>query len=344
MNYLKSLTIAAIALLLMYLYPFYCTAEDIVWDEGKKVDVFKKAKEQDRFVLTVIGTYSCGWCNQVKNWLNGSLRKIVDDNYYPWFVFQDAEIYQTIKNYTAEYDALVETVGKARPIILIVNPNETDDDFILFWPPESRSEQILRQKITPPSLLSYSDLNWYENRNDVYKSAKEQGKYILKLVGRATSPNSNEVIKLLNKSPLKEMLGESYALWYSSDVSEANLDGDAGIRTLPYISIIDPEEQDILLEEEWGALKKEALEKMLIKYAVSNDKILTQNKAFISGNVLHISNQTGNEQIRVYSVTGQSIATIRKNDFNVSIDASGFPKGVFIIHSSAGWSAKVINQ
>jgi len=347
MNYLRSFTIAAISSLLMFSSPFYCAAEDLVWNEGKKEDIFKEAREQDRFVLILLGTYSCGWCNQVKNWLNGSLRKIVDDNYYPWFVFQDSETHQSISNYTAEYDALLAVIGKARPIILVINPNETDDDFIIFWPPESRNEQTVRQKITPPSLFSYSDLNWYESRNEVLKAAKEQGKHIFKLVGRATSPNSKKVITQLNESPLKEMLEENYILWQSSDGWEANLDGEAGeegAKTLPYITIINPDEPDILLEENWGAPDAATLEGMLKKYTVSNDKILTENKAFISGNVLHISNQTTNELIRIYSLDGKNITTIHKNDNTVSIDASQLPKGVFIIHSSNGWSSKVLKQ
>ena len=349
MNYLRSITIATIASLLMFSSPFYCTAEDIVWDEGNKEDAFRMAREQDRFVLVLLGTYSCGWCNQLKNWLNGSLRKIVDDNYYPWFVFQDSEIHQSISNYTAEYDALLAVIGKSRPIILIINPNETDDDFIIFWPPESRNEQTVRQKITPPSLFSYSDLNWYETRNEAIKSAKEQGKYIFKLVGRATSPNSKKVITQLNESPLKEMLENNYVLWQSSDIWDANLDdesseGEEVAKTLPYITIMNPDEPDIILEENWGAPTAATLEGMLKKYTVSNDNILTKNKAFISGNVLHISNQTTNELIRIYSLDGQNITTVHKNDYAISIDASQLPKGVFIIHSTAGWSAKALKQ
>ena len=349
MNYLKNLFVTAIIFLLLFPSSYCHAADDLIWNEGEKEEIFETAREQDRFVLILLGTYSCGWCNQLKNWLNGSLRKIMDDNYYPWFVFQDSETHQSISNYTAEYDALLAVIGKSRPIILIINPEETDDDFIIFWPPESRNEQTVRQKITPPSLLIYQDLNWHEDREDVFKLAEEQGKYILKLVGRATSPNSVKAIKQLNVSPLREILEDNYILWYSSDVSEANLDGEASageeaIKTLPYISIINPEEPDFLLEEVWGYKDGETLEDMLKQYTVSNEKILTNNTVFVSGNVLHISNQTLNEQIRIYSLDGQSISTLRKNDYTVTFDASNLPKGVFIIHSSAGWSAKVFKQ
>ena len=349
MNYLRSITIMAIASLLMFSSPSYCAAQGIEWDEGKKEDVFRTAREQDKFVLVVIGTYSCTWCKRLREvWLEGTLlKKIVNDNYYPWFVFQDSEIHLSISNYTAEYDALLDVIGKARPIVLIINPDETDDDFIIFWPPESRDEQTVRQKITPPSLLSFSDLKWYETRNEVFNLAKAQGKFILKLVGRSTSPNSKKVIKQFNESPLKEVLEENFVLWYSSDVKEANLGDEASeeeIKTLPYITIVDPDEPDILLEEEWGPLNEEKLEEMLLKYTVSNEKILTKNKVFISGNVLHISNQTTSERIRIYTLNGQNITTIIKNDYDISFDVSQLPKGVFIIHSTAGWSAKVVKQ
>ena len=338
MDYFKSLIIT----LLLLSSPFYCAADDLVWHEGKKEDIFKMAKDQDKFVLAILGSYTCGQCNRAKTWFNGSLKTIVDNNYFTWFVVHDSDIYKTLSQYTAEYDALLMVIGKPWPIILIVNPDDTDD-FIIFWPPDSRNEQIMRQKITPPGLLSFSQLTWYENKEEVFKLAKEQGKYILKFVGRATSPQSKKMMKQFNENPLRDMLEGNYILWYSSDMSEAKLEAGAA-KTLPYLSVIYPEDPDNLLEEEWGYKDNKTLEELFKNYTVSNDNIQPKDKAFVSGNILYISNQTSNEQIRIYSLTGQSFSTVRKNDFSIRIDVSNLPKGIFVIHSSAGWSAKVLKQ
>ena len=351
MSYFKRLTIAISISLLLFINPFCCIADDLVWNEGEKEAIFEKAKQQDRYVLLLAGRHTCGYCQRAFGWFNSSLRKIVDDNYFTWFVNYDSERYKTISQYTAEFDTgPITGIYIGFPIICLINPADPDKDFTVFWAPDSRNELTMRQRITPPSLLSFQDLNWVEDRNEVLNLAKEQGKYIFKFVGIATSPNSKNVIKQLNESALREVLEGNYILWYSSDVSEANLDAkvlegeEEIIKTLPYISIIYHEEPDKVLEEAWGALNEESLENILKQYTVSNEKIGQHHTVFVSGDVLHISNQMGNEQIRVYSMTGQSIATVQKNDFTVRIDASDFPKGILVVHSSAGWNTKIIKQ
>jgi trans-2-enoyl-CoA reductase len=58
--------------------------------------------------------------------------------------------------------------------------------------------------------------------------------------------------------------------------------------------------------------------------------------------MLQISNQTNDEQISVYTLAGKQIASVRKKETTIQIDASSFPKGVLIVGSSAGWNSKII--
>ena len=252
------------------------------------------------------------------------------------------------------------------PILCVINPEDPEEDYTVFWKKGSKTTQQLLSLITTPNLFSGSSnlnvdnsnnilfftktpswlsdqkLQWHENINEVLQLAKEQKKYVFKLVGKSTSPNSKKLLKQLYESPFEQLLTDNYILWYSSDISESGSQTEAV--TLPYISIIDPEKPDELLEENWGVPEAEILEEILKSYTVSNENILPNpTKAAIWDNTLLISNQTSNEQITVYSLTGQSIASVRKNDTSVSIDASKFPKGILIIRSSAGWTSKVLN-
>lgn len=69
-----------------------------------------------------------------------------------------------------------------------------------------------------------------------------------------------------------------------------------------------------------------------------------QITAYISNNQLTIKNQTSTETINVYMIDGVKINSVQKTDYNIAIDASTIPSGVFIITGSSGWTKKLIKQ
>ena len=344
---------------------FFSKAQDYTewvynnWNRDKE-KVFELAKEQDRYIFLFAGLQGCPYCGRTSTNFgkpDNPLRPIIDADYTPWAYKSTTNYIQAFEDeYVKQF--VIDVIGKGAskfPFLFVINPDYPDK--YVKWlageslPDSPNSVERLKDLLTV-DLLASSTLTWYKNKDQVFKLAKEQNKYIFKLVGKGTSPNSQKLIKQLNLSSLKEILGNNYILWYSSDVSEANFEIEplAGeneeiIKTLPYIALIYPEEPDYLLEQLWGDQDDDiALEGMLKKYTVSNEKILKNNKVSFSGNELLISNQTNNERIRVYSLSGQNITTFDKNDFSIRIDASDFPKGVLVINSSAGWSAKVLLQ
>ena len=373
----KLLMVFTVFCLLSCLIPFYSVADDLEWNEFvKKEDIFQMAKEKDRYVLLFIGRdhTECVFCWQAFGWFNTTLRSIVEDNYQTWFVHKhvndkdnDPVIYASINLYVKDYDAIRYNVdlrppGFGVPILCIINPHDPDNDYSYIWRPSTANEREIRGFITPKSLLSGQKLKWYENLDEALKLADGQGKYLLKFVGQDASPNSHEIMKQLNESPLKEALEKNFILWFSSDVANAKLevdtdDEDVDVdededevitqsevlqRALPYLSILDPKEPNVMLVEEWGYLDGKTLEDIVNTFTVSNVIVPNDNKVFVSGNVLQISNHTMNEQITIYSLNGQRIASVQKNDFAISIDASAFPKGIIVIQSAAGWNTKVI--
>ena len=351
MNYLKSLTSATIAFILSFSSVFFCTADDIIWNEGSKATIYNLAKEQDRFVLMFGGSPGCLYCrNSLINFnTEGDHKIIIEEDYFTWY--NDLDKWQNredIRAWMNEFDAanIAADNGFNRPILAVINPDDPDNDYKLYWNSGNRTVSELLNLINSPNLLSGQTLVWNESRDEVFELAKEQGKKILKLVGKATSPNSKKVMKQLTEEPLKQMLEDNFILWLCSDITELPLTTYAPTppNTLPYISIINPDEPDDNLNETYGYQDVVALEEMLLPYAVSNEIVASDNKVFFSGNILQIANRFNNEQIQIYTLTGQRIASIRKNDYSVKINASHFPKGALIVYSSSGWSTKIINN
>ncbi len=292
------------------------------WNRNKE-QVFKLADEQDKFVLLLIGPSSCNYCLTTSdifyNPEMSSLKKVIEDNYIPWY-----------SNSTIGLEYFTG-VAVANPRIAIINP---EPDVSVASISGLKNADELQQFLTI-DLLTGSELKWRKNMGEVVQLAKNQNKYILKFTGRGTSNNSQKVMKLLNTGTLKKLLEDNYILWYSDEVP-------ATVVTLPVISVIYPDYPDIVLDKLNGLQDVIAFENLFEQYTVANDRLFDDNKVSVFGGVLSISNPTNNELIRIYSPTGQSIATVYKNDYTVRIDASHFPKGILIIHSSAGWNAKIL--
>jgi len=359
MNLQKIISLSAISSLLLLTNTFYCFADDLKWLEKAKEDIFAMAKEQDKFVLLFVGNHDCSLCNISLQYFNdpsGTLRPIIDENYVTWFFsyyipgiipgsLNKVDL-TPIEPYVADYEANKNAGVRTNfPILAIINPNEPDDEFTFFWGTGARTIEELYGFISaPPDIMAGQELTWYEDKDEVFRLAKEQGKNIFKLVGRPTSPNSRSVMKHLTVEPLKELLDDNYILWYSSDVSDVHiytLEESPNLHTLPYISIIDPDIPNDIIDVVWGDTAVETLEEFIKSNTVSNEIITSDNIVTVINNVLYISNQTNNEQIQVFTLTGQPIVSIRKNDYAIKIDASNFPKGVLIVHSSRGWSRKI---
>lgn len=305
------------------------------------------AKEQDKFVLLFVGDHDCPLCRVSWQQFNNpslGLRQIIDDNYVTWFESYyvrysdppEKSDMEHIKLYIADYDT-AKAKGQSTnfPILILINPDDPDEDFTVFWGTGVRTYEELYDFISIhlfPDMDSDQELKWYDNENEVMQLAKEQGKYIFKFVGKTL--NHKRLRRQLNNDPLKKALKENYVLWYSEDVMEINNEA--------YIKIIDPNNPDDILNEVWRFLDNEKMEILLNAYTVSNELVASDNIVTVSGKALHILNQKNNELIQVYTLTGQQIASFLKNDYSLILDASNFPKGLLIISSSSGWSTKIL--
>jgi len=210
------------------------------------------------------------------------------------------------------------------------------------------------------------DLIWHEDEKDViFNMAKEQDKLVLLFVGNHACPLCQLSFEYFNDPSrrLRKIIDDNYITWFVSyydpvNSTKQNLESvapyiadyeahkDAGDRTnFPILAVINPNNPDDFTFY-WGvgARTEKELYDFISKSLdiVSNEVIAQDYQVTVSGNVLYIDSQTNNEQIQVFTITGQPIATIRKNDYAIQIDASNFPKGVLIVHSSSGWTKKVI--
>jgi len=363
MNRFKGFTVIIFSFFVLFSNVFFSEAQnnsEWVFDRWSrdKDEVFKLAKEQDRYVFLFFGLQNCTSCRAISEIFanqENRLSAIVEDDYVPW-------AYKAINIANIQDDTIKknvnEVLGKGAsmlPFLFVIDPDFSDS--YERWLagsdlPLGPSRITELQKFITIDLLTNSALTWYKDKDKVLSLAREQNKYIFKLIGKGTSPNSQKVIELLNKSLLKDMLEKNYILWYSSDVSElnnvikTNSGSEETAKTLPYIAIINPENPDKNLVLTFGYQDVEALEQILKTYSVSSHQIIASNnnKVTVWENVLEISNQINNEQIHVFSLAGQQVASVRKNDYTVKIDAGDFPKGVLIVYSSSGWSTKIMVQ
>ena len=316
------------------------------WNKDKD-KAFTMAKEQDKFIILFVGHNTCPVCQGVSDILNNPamspVEKFVKDNYIQWFSNGG-------NGYEANAWVYVEEILAAKPNLLpllsIVNPNEPAKNFAFTW---GRLYPDALLNFFTIDLLADSKLKWYVDEVEALRLAKEQKKFIFKLEGKGTSPNSHEVIKLLNEDPLKKMLNDNYILLYQEfdadthiDIATLSAEEDIAPVRMPYISIIYPDDPNSIIETASGLLDAETLEELVKPYTVANEVIASDNKVIVLENFIQISNRTNNEQIQVFTITGQQIANIRKSDYSILINASYFPKGVLIIHSSSDWSTKVL--
>ena len=300
------------------------------WSQNKDY-VFKLAKEQDKFLLLFFGHTGCAYCEGTSDKFANPgypFKKIIADQFIAWFCD-----HSTISYARDYWDDFANVLSLKNPQISLINPDMPGKNFSFLW--GWHSVEALKQFLNV-DLLANSNLKWLSNKDKAIASGKEQEKLIFKFVGRGSSPNSHKMIKLLNEASLKKLLEKNYCLWYS-DVDQENYRD-----TLPYISIFNAESPNHIIEEIKGVQDEETIEEILSRYTVSNVSIPTENQVSVWSNVLQISNQIMNEQITIFTSSGQHVTSVLKNANAVRINTSNFPKGVLIIHSSTGWSTKII--
>jgi|GEM_PF-6767869 Highly conserved protein containing a thioredoxin domain len=208
---------------------------------------------------------------------------------------------------------------------------------------------------------SYDELiePFYQSKTEAFDKAKAEGKYIFLFAGRTTCSSCEASLKAIQSEEIQAIIEESYVLWYidwdytkRERYSEGRFYYEAVANNLPpgnlpATYIIDPENpEEILsfnLQRNSIALLTDFLD--IEDRPVANETIaLPDNKVYISGNTLSISNNNANETIAVYTLTGQQVSSFQKNQAEGTWNAASFPKGVLIIKSSAGWSSKLMNN
>jgi len=323
------------------------------WSKDKE-KAFKEAKEQEKFVLLFVGRPACGACKDMSELLcnpDNPYKEILEENFvtlYKWYDDENdrADVFEYIEGLYNEREVLKQ--NRQIPWLFIINPDKPEESVVSSYRPYQDyrpDEETMKNFLL--DFLTVDHLSWYVNNEaTVLKEAKAQKKFIFKYEGNGTSANGQKMMKQLHDEPLRKILEENYILWFFYNEDDCGCDIETSPNDdLPYIAIIDPESPKVLLEELWGYQEVKTLEDILSKYTVSNETFLPDNCLIsVWGNVLLISNQTNNEQINVFSLNGQSLASVRKNDFTIRINVSNFTKGVVIIHSSAGWTKKVLLQ
>ena len=349
-------------MILSFSNTFFCAAEDLTWTYDKE-EAFRLAKEQDKYVLLFVGNPGCGICNGIiANFTNEQpLRQIIDKEYILWYFDHynnnnNAEKMKLISMYTTIF--LGNGVAKYYPLIYLINPYDPDNSVKSNW---GNPNGHASHNKAPYSLIDFisikqslnEGLTWHDNKEDAISKAKQEGKKIFKLVGRGTSGNTKRVIKHLNEDVLKQIIDKNYILLYSDNdapVAEPELKLYSGesaeiAETTPYMYIIDPDEPEKNIVSEWGYKGVAELKEMLENAVVSNEIFeRADNIITLTNNMLYISNNIFNEHINIYTINGQQIYSISKKERSITIDASGLPKDVLIIHSSNGWSYKVLNR
>ena len=364
MSYFKKPSLLAFCALLLIFPSFFSHAQDYEhwvmdhWNRDKE-KAFTEAKEQDKFVLLFVGRPTCPKCRETSELFcnpESPVKTLIDENFstlYSWYDDEDsrAEVYEYIKEYHEEREAgLVRQI----PWLYIINPDRKDEIVASMYRPypEWSPDEENMGKFLTVDLLDDHELQWFADEIKAFEQAWNEKKHVFKFHGKGTSPNSQTMMELLQDELIKQMLEDNYILWYSSEEDDCGCiidpltgeEGDDETVMLPVISIFSYEDPYSYIEELTGIQDRETLVEMLSKYTVSNERIASVNKVTVSGDALEISNLIQNERIQVFTITGRQIASVLKNGYTFSMDASGFPKGVLIVYSSSGWSAKIIVQ
>lgn len=191
---------------------------------------------------------------------------------------------------------------------------------------------------------------WHESKEEAFAIAKEQNKYVLLILGHNKCDNCN-IMKaaLINRPELKEIVDKSYILWYcdTNKSDEGNVyDQMYPSAFIPLVCIIDPNDPMSPLHHSNGFISARNLKTLL------EDKQPTANKnisdattqAYVSNNMLTVSNTFSDEVISIYSLNGQLVDLFPKKEYSITRVISSLPKGLLLISSSEKWARKILNK
>lgn len=209
--------------------------------------------------------------------------------------------------------------------------------------------------------LSYDALiaSFHKSKTEAFEKAKAEGKYVFLMGGRSTCGNCRATVEAIHTGEVDQLIKESYVIWYIDwdavkNSTNPNTEGkyyvdkalEEKIGSLPALFIIEPETENPI-DFKWGKHEKAALSTFLDieDRPVANEAIeLSPNKTSIVDNTLFVSNNNANETITIYTLTGQFVSSFLKKETEQTFRTTGFPKGVLILSSSAGWSTKLMNK
>ena len=359
MNYQKKLLTCIVAVFFICSGAFVCSAQDdcynrspawmlellsTQWNQGSKQEIIQKAKAEDKYIFLFVGRPCCPYCQAAMTsttqatgvqtvWANGYIKWFSYYDYTPVGAHPDVKEY--VKNFVAQPCAF--------PYFVVFDP--FNPDMVIASSCATTTGSFIYNMINI-HLEPNNKLTWYTEAQAL-QLANVQNKLVFKFIGRGTSHYSREMMDLLGKEPIKSLLEEKFILTFTEQTAPIVWPTSEGedAPTPPYITIIDPEKPG-QNQTDWGAHAYENLLDMLEGAVTSNEDIsLPQdNNVFINKNTLYVTNLTGAENIQIFTVTGQQVYSFNKTEFQATVDASQFPKGLLIVRSSLGWNAKILNR
>ena len=199
----------------------------------------------------------------------------------------------------------------------------------------------------------FEGMTWYLKKSVAIDSARSQGKQVFLVWGRTYCAYTRGVRQKMGLYPNKSLIKDNYILWfsnvdiysrYSPEVKDylSNLPPSV---TLPAICVIDMYDVKIGYGLKTGPRLMDELFEMLNGY-VSNENILEEKNisgnVYVSGNKLIIKSVSEDETISVFFITGSLVEKFHKAEYEVTRDLTVYPKGIFIVNGSSGWTQKFV--
>ena len=197
------------------------------------------------------------------------------------------------------------------------------------------------------------DQKWYEDRDEAFALAKEEGKFVLLLYGKTKCDNCNAAKEHISKAPIDKIISDYFVLWFCDyDILEKRAQGVGyqefyeGSIFLPLLCVIDPEKPMPALSYSTGGKTAREIENILkANQPTANENITTIfNEVYVVDNELVVSNINVNETISIYTISGQMIDSFVKRDNIITRNIRSYPKGILLVCSSQRWTVKVVNQ
>lgn len=195
-------------------------------------------------------------------------------------------------------------------------------------------------------------MTWYLKKEEAFKVAREQNKYVFLLWGRDLCERCEELRLDVAKCPIQPVIAKHYILWYSdsdvydrthSDVSDYLSSFSEDRIPLPVICIINPADEKKVYGLQNGDYDVYELAEMLDN-TVGNDRVSSSREIilFVFGDNLVVKGGVDNEIISVYTIAGVLIDQFRKITNDVSRNIAVYPDGMLVVTGSSGWSKKLI--